>query len=150
MNKPKNMFKEKKETYILKDIDFPDLLIKKTSNILKHSPTKMNYALASEIVEKIEEKDDLEPGWERFIFTRQIKEENPPNETHIEYNNRVNNMISEMGSRWEKYKEIFIEIYGEDEYYKTHPTLNDNFEEDEEECETFEDYEEEYEYEYCK
>ena len=147
MNKPKNMFKEKKETYILKDIDFPDLLIKKTSNILKHSPTKMNYALASEIVEKIEEKDDLEPGWERFIFTRQIKEENPPNETHIEYNNRVNNMISEMGSRWEKYKEIFIEIYGEDEYYKTHPILNDNFEEEyEEEYETFEDYEEEYEY----
>ena len=73
-NLKKNMFKEKKETYILKYMDFPALLIKKTSNILKHSAAKMNYTLASEIVEKIEEKDDLETGWERFIFTRQIKE----------------------------------------------------------------------------
>ena len=145
----RNVFKteEKKgtEEKALLTMEFPDLLNEKTketqSQDQKELPFSLSYMnMASKEKEIEESKDSLEEGYCRLSWDNQrrlVIEGNPfPKKESIQketYHEYVSKRMSRLFEKWEEYRRVYIEMYGEDAYHVT--TVEEYAtEDDEEEC----------------
>ena len=90
-----------------------------------HSNTKassLNFKDASLIETEVSYEEKILPGWTCFTFetgTRKVKidghKEFKPEEEPFSI--QAKRVIDEMVDRWDKFKEDYIELYGEDTYH---------------------------------
>ncbi len=103
--------------------DFPSLDSSLEKN---HSTTKspsLNFKNASLIETEVSYEEKLLPGWTSFTFetgTRKVKidghKEFKPEEEPFSI--QAKRVMDDMVDRWDKFKEDYIELYGEDTYHK--------------------------------
>jgi len=134
--------KVKKEEFKMDDENFPSLLI---DDKIESKVETMNFASATK-KERVQEDTTLEidkvpPGWVRISMGADRKFVYEYGESsNIDYDERyeqeiINDEINCMIRRWAKYKEAYLELYGEEEYekyfmpYNPYNTEDDEYEE---------------------
>jgi hypothetical protein len=112
---------------------FPDLLSINKSNNKKNIITSISNDMKySEISKKIiinrEHIQDISPGWSIIYIdqnnniiredSNKIIQMNKMETQGDTFKNNINNCMNQLIENWEKYKENYIDLYGEDEYEK--------------------------------
>ena len=124
------------------DESFPSLLVE---NKIESKVETMNFASAAK-KERVEEDnstimDKVPPGWVRISMAPNRKYVYEYGDSsNIDYDERyeqdiINEGINSMIRRWEKYKEDYLDLYGEEEcekYFTPYNPYNTEYEEEEE------------------
>jgi hypothetical protein len=136
----KNDKKSKKETELFfTDNDFPDIVNLSKNNNTENTKT-LNY---SEVTKKEnrqvdnEVENEIKPGWVKIfrdLKTGKIKSEYRKNDEknnymNYSYDDEVKKSLNKLIQKWNKYKNDFIELYGEDVYEKVFKIPNSNYDE---------------------
>lgn len=131
----------KKPDLFFTDNDFPDIV-----NSNKNNNTENNQILNySEVTKKeniqVEEEhvNEIKPGWVKIFRdfkTGKIKSEYRKNNEKNNYMNysydyEVKKSLNHLIHKWNKYKNDFIELYGEDVYEKVFKIPNCNYDDQE-------------------
>jgi len=148
-NERKN--KENKQGLIVNDSNFPELgKNDNPKNTIKNDTDNEKINFASMVkkekeIEEIKTEEKLLPGWikiSRNSDNKIVMEYGEPKiEKEESINDAMNNIINIMKLRWEKHKDEFIELYGEEAYEKKYiGKFNYNIEEE------YYDYEDDSDY----
>ena len=114
--------------------DFPDL-VNHTRPLLEKEQNKLlDYKGASLINEGDgEEREKKQPGWTYITMNNNRKIQIENYKIHSKYINETNkeptwrNILAELITSWEKYKEQYIELYGEDCYNHMYEMPRDDY-----------------------
>jgi hypothetical protein len=128
------MFKQRKVTpasFVEKNGDFPQLvsLCKPSSDSSLDFKTMMKDSL---VVAK-EEPTGIDyskiPGWIVLSGDKKkiYKQESEYDSYNYNYHTMVLGHMYKMAQRWEQYKEDYIELHGEDEYYRVYNNTPDSY-----------------------
>lgn len=131
----KDPFIQKREPIVnFNQDDFPEL-VNHTTQLLEKEPKKsLDYKGASLMNDgDDDEEEKKQPGWTYLTMdkNRKIKIENY--KIHSKYINKANkeptwnNILGQLVTSWEKYKEKYIELYGEDCYNHMYDMPRDDY-----------------------
>jgi hypothetical protein len=128
------MFKQRKVTpvrFVEKNGDFPELVSvsKPSSDSSLDFKTMMKESLVITKEEPVAIDYSKIPGWVVLPDNKKIYKEEPvePEYDSYNYHNMVLGHIYKMAERWEQYKEEYIELHGEDEYYRVYNNTPDSY-----------------------
>jgi hypothetical protein len=114
--------------------DFPDLVNHTRPLLEKEQNNLLDYKGASLINEGDgEEREKKQPGWTYITMNNNRKIQIENYKIHSKYINETNkepswrNILAELITSWEKYKEQYIEIYGEDCYNHMYEMPRDDY-----------------------
>ena len=114
--------------------DFPDL-VSNTTQILDKEPKKsLDYKGASLMNDDVPEQEKKQPGWTYLTMDKNRKIQIENYKIHPKYittkSNKEptwNNILGQLVTSWEKYKEKYIELYGDDCYNHMYEMPRDDY-----------------------
>ena len=130
----KDPFIQKREPVVnFNQDDFPDL-VTNTGKLFEKEPKKsLDYKGASLINDDVLEEEKKQPGWTYLTMdkNRKIQLENykiqPTYITKPNEDPTWRNILGQLVTSWEKYKENYIELYGEDCYNHMYEMPRDDY-----------------------
>jgi hypothetical protein len=126
--------------------DFPDLINNTTQLLEKEPKQSLDYKGASLINDNDEsEQEKKQPGWTYITMDKNRKIQLENYKIHPKYINKQNkdptwrNILAQMIISWEKYKEKYTELYGEDCYNHMYEMPKDDYKYYEDEDENYDE-----------
>ncbi len=113
--------------------DFPDLVNHTTKLLEKEQNKLLDYKGASLIDDNVVEEEKKQPGWTYITMDKNRKIQIENYKIHSKYINQTNkepswtNILAELVTSWEKYKQKYIELYGEDCYNHMYEMPRDDY-----------------------
>jgi hypothetical protein len=113
--------------------DFPDLVNHNTSLLEKEPKKSLDYKGASLIHDDKPQEEEKQPGWTYITMDKnrniQIENYKVRSKYISQYNKEPtwSNILSHLVMSWDKYKEKYIQLYGEDCYNNMYEMPNDDY-----------------------
>uniref|UniRef100_A0A6C0HA91 Uncharacterized protein n=1 Tax=viral metagenome TaxID=1070528 RepID=A0A6C0HA91_9ZZZZ len=131
----KDPFIPKRETVVKFNQDeFPDLVDNTTKTLEKESKQSLDYKGASLINYGYDEEEEKKkPGWSYLTVDKNRKIQIENYKIHPKYINKSNkdpnwrNILGQLVTSWEKYKQKYIELYGDDCYNHMYEMPRDDY-----------------------
>jgi len=113
--------------------EFPDLVNHTTKLLEKEPKQSLDYKGASLIDDNVVEEEKKQPGWTYITMDNNRKIQLENYKIHPKYINKQNKdptwrtILAQMITSWEKYKDQYIELYGEDCYNHMYEMPRDDY-----------------------